>query len=62
MPHEFKPPKSPPAERGGWFKVAAMHFARMETDEKYRNEVKRRTYGLDAFPPHLTQEKSRADN
>jgi hypothetical protein len=61
MPHEISPLQPPPAELGDWLKAAAMHFDRMETDEKYRNEVKRRTYGLDTFPPLANEKEAEAD-
>lgn len=54
MPDELVPSQPPPAELGEWLKAAATHFDRMETDENYRNAVKRRTYGLDTFPPLAT--------
>jgi len=57
MPDELLPSQPSPAELGDWLKAAVTHFDRMEMDEKYRNAVKRRTYGVDTFPP-LAPEKN----
>jgi hypothetical protein len=40
-----------PRTLADWLRAAAVHFERMETDEQYRNEVKRRAYKLDVSPP-----------
>lgn len=61
MPDELVSSQPPPAELGDWLKAAAMHFDRMETDENYRNEVKRRTYGLDTSPPLATEKNIAVD-
>ena len=61
MPDELVPSQPRPAEQGDWLKAAAIHFDRMDTDEEYRNEVKRRTYGLDTFPPLATEKNIAVD-
>ena len=61
MPDKLLPSQPPPAELGDWLKAAATHFDRMEMDEEYRNAVKRRTYGVDTFPPLATEKNIAVD-
>lgn len=61
MPEKTERSPLPPVEQRDWLKAAAVHFERMETDERYRLEVKRRTYGLDPLPLPITKKDAQAD-
>jgi hypothetical protein len=61
MPEKAERLPLPHVERRDWLKAAAVHFERMETDERYRLEVKRRTYGLDPLPLLTTENDAQAD-
>ena len=50
MPDELVSLQSRRADQDDW-RAIAIQFERMDTDGRYRDEVKRRTYGLDTFLP-----------